>query len=207
MGELEEAVALFVKALRLNPENAPSWAANLAVYYALLGREQEARVSLETFKKSGASLTSMRVMNLYPFKDRTAAERFAEGLLKAGLSGKLNDYLPGFKENQLTGEEVKKLFFGSTTTGQDFTIFGWTGQWSIDCRKNGEFIYNGPAPIRSDIGKTRIEGNTMCMRFQKNFGGIEFGMTVFRNPGGTYEDKDEYFMYSDLGRIIFSLVK
>jgi adenylate cyclase len=207
MGELEEAAALFEKAIRLNPENAPSWAFTLAAYYALLGREQEARASLETSKKSGVAITSIRIMNLIPYKDRAVAERYAEGLLKAGVSGKLTDYLPGFKENQLTGEEVRRLFFGSRTAGKDFAIFGSVGQWSIDCKKNGEFIYNGPAPMSSDIGKTRIEGNTMCMQFQKSFGGIELCMTVFRNPRGTYEAKDEYFMYTDIGWVTFSLVK
>jgi hypothetical protein len=210
MGELEEAAALYEKAIKLNPENAPSFTITLAAYYALLGREQETRALFENSKKAwpaGVPVTLRRVMSVAPFKDRAIADRYAEGFIKAGLSGKLTDYLPGFKENQLTGEEAKRLFFGSTTAGQHFTILVLDGEWSIDCKKNGEFIYRGPGPNFSDTGKTRIEGNTMCMQFQKNFGGIEFCMTVFRNPGGTSKGKEEYFWCSDFGFSTFSLVK
>jgi len=138
-----------------------------------------------------------------PFKDRAVADRYAEGLLKAGLSEKLSDYLPAFKENQLNGEEIKRLFFGATITG----ISGDGQQWWIDRQKNGEFTSRGSGPIFSDTGKSRIEGDMFCSQYQKSFWGVEFCGTVFRYPGGTPVGKDEYFWCSDFGFQTFSLVK
>jgi tetratricopeptide (TPR) repeat protein len=206
MGELEEAAALFEKAMRLNPENAPSWAGWLAVSYALLGREQEARVSFENVKKAwapGVPFNLRYYMYFLPYKDRVIADRFAEGMLKAGIPGKLNDYLPAFKENRLTGAEIKNLFLGSALTG-----IGLDAQqrwWNF--KKNGEFTYRGPKPISSDTGKVRIEGDVMYVQYQKLFGGVEYCMTVFRNPRGTSAGIDEYFSCHDFGVLTYSLVK
>ena len=205
MGELEEAVGLFEKAMRLNPESAPTWARWIASFYGLLERDQEARAALETNKKVwGNRPFSLRIFMYYrPFKDRAVADRYAEGLLKAGLSEKLSDYLPAFKENQLNGEEIKRLFFGATITG----ISGDGQQWWIDRQKNGEFTSRGSGPIFSDTGKSRIEGDMFCSQYQKSFWGVEFCGTVFRYPGGTPVGKDEYFWCSDFGFQTFSAVK
>jgi len=205
MGELEEAVGLFEKAMRLNPESAPTWARWIASFYGLLGRDQEARAALEMNKKVwGNRPFSLRIFMYYrPFKDRAVADRYAQGLLKAGISGKLNDYLPAFKENQLSGEEIKKLLFGSTITG----ISEDGQQWWMDLQKDGKFTSRGPDPIFSDIGKSRIEADMFCSQYQKSFGGVEFCGTVFRYPGGTPEGKDEYFGCSDFGFQTFSLLK
>jgi TolB-like protein len=212
MGELEEAAGLFEKAMRLNPETAPSWGCWLAASYGLLGRNQEARTALETtpLKKAwGDHPYSLRIFMYYhPFKDRAVADRYAEGLLKAGVSGKLNDYLPAFKENQLNGEEIKRLLFGSTITGFDWNWpFGTGQQWWMDNKENGEFTYRALGPISSDTGKSRIEGDMICWQYQKSFGGVEIRGTVFRYPGGTSKGKEEYFWCSDFGFSTFSLVK
>jgi adenylate cyclase len=212
MGELEEAAGLLEKAMRLNPETAPSWGCWLAASYGLLGRDQEARTALETtpLKKAwGDHPYNLRIFMYYhPFKDRPVADRYAEGLLKAGVSGKLSDYLPAFKENQLNGEEIKRLLFGSTITGFDWNWpFGTGQQWWMDNKKNGEFTYRALGPISSDTGKSRIEGDMICWQYQKSFGGVEIRGTVFRYPGGTSKGKEEYFWCSDFGFSTFSLVK
>ena len=50
MGELTEAAALVEKAQKLNPEN--EWIAfDLAAFYGLIGRDQEARTTLNTVRK------------------------------------------------------------------------------------------------------------------------------------------------------------
>jgi hypothetical protein len=142
-------------------------------------------------------------MYYHPFKDREVADRFAKGLLKSGISEKPNDYLPAFKKNQLNGEEIKRLLFGSTITG-----IGLDGQqWWIDRKRNGEFTYRGLGPISSDTGKSRIEGDMFCRQYQESFGGVEIRGTVFRYPEGTSKGKDEYFWCSDFGFETFSLVK
>jgi TolB-like protein/class 3 adenylate cyclase len=219
MGEIAEAATLMEQALRLNPEAAgPS----LAAFYALLGRDQDARATLQMRrKKSGVAPDVSIPMFGMPFRDRAIVDRYAEGLLKAGLAPARisGGYFPAFKENQLTGEEIKSLLLGSRITGIDQD----GQQWWIDRKKNGEFTWRGPAlkdpytqkiisaptPAgpNSDRGKSRIEGDTICHQFEKLYWGLEFCGTVFKNPKGTNESKDEYFFCNDIGFTPFSLVR
>jgi hypothetical protein len=215
MGELQEAVALVEKAIRLNAENFPFGGVfYLLPYYGLLGRDYEARALFETWKKEQEKITGLGTVNLrwfmnsIPFKDRAVADRFVEGLLKAGVPpAKIpGGYFPAFKENQLTGEEIRSLLFGSAITGYDLYL----QQFCMNYKKNGEFTWEGPS-IRggptSDSGKSRIEGDTICWQYPKRTRGVEFCATVFRYPGGSYESKDEYFWVSDFGFSTFSLVR
>jgi hypothetical protein len=172
-------------------------------------------------KKAPAPSDVSVAMFIHPFRDRAVGDRYAEGLLKAGFApAKISGgYFPAFKENQLTAEEIKSLLFGSRITGTD-----WDGQqWWVDRKKDGEFTWRGPAlkdpftqkivsaptlaGLNSDHGKSRIEGDMICHQFQKSYWGLEFCGTVFRNPKGTPEGKDEYFFCNDIGFTPFSLVQ
>jgi len=214
IGELQEATALLEKALTLNPKEEfgiPVW---LAVYYALLGRDQEARALIEIAKKEkidfpvGSAFNLRNFMNPAPFKDRAVAERWAEGLRKAGIppANIPGGYFPTFKENQLTGEEIRSLFFGSKITGYIF----YPQQFWMNYERNGEFTWQGPSALggtSSDSGKSRIEGDMICWQYQKRFWGVEYCGTFFRYPGGSFENKDEYFWCSDFGFSTFSVEK
>jgi adenylate cyclase len=210
MGELEEAVGLYERAMRLNPETAPwAWGGCLAAFYALLGRDQEARSMFETIKKEKFDVPgtyNLRyIMNSAPYKDRAVAERLVAGLRKAGFppANIRGGYFPAFEENRLTGEEIKRLFLGSTINGYIF----YPQQFGVTFQKNGEFIWRGPGSISSDTGKMRIEGDMFCWKFQKKWWGVEYCGTVFRYPGGTPAEKDEFFWCTDLGFSTFSLVR
>jgi adenylate cyclase len=195
MGELAQAATLSEKALRLNPKNV-SMGFQLAAFYGLLGRDQEARAALETVrKKLFVGILQFHMSHFAPFKDRVLADRYAEGLLKAGMSGQPSGYFPAFRENQLTGGEIKTLLFGSTITGMTILGINWRFQYSIEFKKNGEFNWRGANS--SDSGKSRIEGDMICTQYQKNWWGLEDCATVFRNPSGTPENKDQYFFASD----------
>jgi TolB-like protein len=207
MGEIAEAAKLLEQMMRLNSEERGGPMALLAACYSLLGRDQDARAIIDLRRKNPMAGPNVAVsMFGVPFKDRAVADRFADGLIKAGLPpGKIaGGYFPAFKENQLTGEEIKRLNFGSQITGID--PYGqW--QWWLDKKKNGEFTWRGGGPISSDTGKTRIDGDMECTQFQKNLWGLEFCQTVFRNPRGTYEGKDEYFSCTDYGFVPWSVVR
>ncbi|MDH4268428.1 MAG: hypothetical protein OEW45_22605, partial [Deltaproteobacteria bacterium] len=214
MGELEEAVGLVEKAMRLNTENASSWVACLASFYTAVGRDREARALIEALKIEVKEVmipgaVNLRFfMNSTPFKDRIVAERYANGLLKAGVPpAKIpGGYFPAFKENQLTGEEIKSLLFGSATTGYIF----YPQQFWTNYKKNGEVTYDGPSTaggVSSDIGKSRIDGDMICWQYQKRFWGVEYCGTVFRYPGGSYEGKDEYFLCTDFGFSTLSVAR
>jgi adenylate cyclase len=216
MGNLKEAAALIERGLRINPEltRSASW---LMAIYGLLGKGKEARAALEIFKKGrGVEPRIRNIMYFFPFSNPSLADRFAEGLIKAGVPGRPSEYLPAFKENRLNGEEIKRLLFGSTSIGF-FGNYPGGRQWQIDRGRDGRFTWSGPEPIStakdgqerilSDTGKSRIEGDMLCQQFQKRFWGLEFCSTVFRNPKGTEEGKDEYFSFHDFGSVAFSLVR
>jgi TolB-like protein/Flp pilus assembly protein TadD len=204
IGNLEEAASILEKACRLTPE-AKSWTIWLIATFNLLGREKDAQLLFDPWiKATGREPYLPTIMYTFPFKDRAVADRFAEGLIKAGIKAPPWGYFPAFKENQLAGEEIKRLLFGSKITGIDRSD---GQQWWIDRKKNGEFAWRGGGPISSDTGISRIEGDTICMKFQKRLWGLEYCTTVFRNPKGTYESKDEHFLCTDIGFSPFSLVK
>ena len=218
MGNIEEGAALIEKAFRINPDltrSAPwAMAAN-----GLLGKEKEARAALEIYKKGRRAPPRIRnIMYFFPFADRVLSDRFAEGLIKAGVPGQAPENLPGCKENRLNGEEIKQLLFGSTITGfneddprrQQWRIergkdggFTWRGQEAMPFRT----IQNEQEQILSDTGKSWIEGDMICQQGQKRLGGQEFCSTAFRNPRGTEKGKDEYFLFDDFGSVAFSRVR
>jgi len=206
MGNLEEAANLIEKAIGINPEltGVSCW---LAAIYGLLGREEEASAALKAhLKVTRWSVTPPRlpqIIHFFPFKDRGVADQFAAGLVRAGIPRPSPEFVPPCKEKQLTGEEIKKFLFGSKITG-----ITWDGrQWWIERKKDGETTWRGPGAISSDTGKSWIEGDLLCTQFQKNFWGLEYCLTVFRNPGGTYERKDEYLNCTDFGFATWSKVR
>ncbi len=196
MGQYEEAVSFCEKALENNPKASPI-VAILAAAYGQLGREPEARAALERHLKGwikgwGRKPSLPELMYFWPLKTEHA-DRFAEGLLKAGLPGKPGGYYRISEKRKLTGEEIRSLFFGKKTTG-----FSGKHQWEINRTKDGEatYLWNSK-PFGS--GKSWIEGNVLCNQFEKLFGGLSYCMDVYRNPEGTPEEKNEYVILDDKG--------
>jgi len=222
MGQLEEAVTSIEKACRLNPDRL-GMEATLAAAYAHLGLDQRARTALDNYRKGCfGPLTLREVMYFYPFKHSEVAQRFADGLLKAGLPGKPSGYYKIYEENKLTGEEIRELVFGRTTTG----ITPWTGlPWWVDLTSDGKGTHrqsplpfpkgDSPADLwrrgyaelatRFKTGKSWIEGDLLCSQWETTYEGLKYCSTVFRNAEGTPEMKDEYLKINDFGIIPFSM--
>jgi hypothetical protein len=138
-----------------------------------------------------------------PFRDRAVGEKYAESLLKAGLpSGRLaGGYFPAYKENQLTGEEIRRELFG-----KKIIWFSPDGQeWWLDRDKNGDYTVKVPDGL--DRGKTRIDGNMSCVQAEKGWGRMENCATVFRNPKGAYERRNEFLSIADWGFMFFSIAR
>jgi parallel beta-helix repeat protein len=53
-------------------------------------------------------------------------------------------------------------------------------EFRMNYKKNGEVTYEG---TRSDIGKSRIDGDLICWQYPKISWGVEFCGSVFREPG------------------------
>jgi len=200
MEQLKESVTLIKRGLKFNPEAHVMYSL-LAAAYGNLGREQEARSSLDNFMKKLPFPIDLRMlMYMFPFKDPEVAERVADGLLKAGLAGEPSGFYKISEKNRLTGEEIRELVFGRTVTGFD----PFTGmQWWIDRTKEGKSNRRGTM-FGSDSGKSWIEGDMLCEQWQKSLLGVKYCAPIFRNPEGKPGDKDEYIMIVDMGFFTWS---
>ena len=163
--------------------------------YGIQGRNEEARTAYEIFLKNRMSpVRGLKdIMPYFPFADAKKLDSFAAALIKAGVPGNPTDYDRILKENRISGQEVKSLLFGRKITGISIVTgeqFWW--EWT----KSGEFKF-----IRGsyqDTGKSWVEGHAFFVQFEKQFGGFPLGMTIFRNPDGSRESKNEYFMVTEM---------
>ena len=198
MEQFQETVNLIERALKLNPERT-GWGGILAAAYGHLDRDQEARAALDIYRKGwgelAANLNLQLVMYFFPYKNAEDADRFADGLLKAGLPGKSSGYYKVSEEHKLTGEEIKSLFFGHT-----LALIGISRkqQYWIDRTKDGKATFRLESKLLGN-GKSWVEGDELCNQWQekKLYDGLKYCMNVFRNPEGTPEEKNEYFLVTD----------
>ncbi len=141
-------------------------------------------------------------MTQWPLKDLQTAERFAEGLIKAGLPGEPSGFYKISAKNRLTGEEIRELFFGRKVTG--FTLA--TGkQWRIERSQDGKSaIRDGD---NADTGKSWIEEDMLCDQWDNLYESLKDCWVVYRNPEGTPEKNDEYLGAPGYGIYPFSRVE
>jgi adenylate cyclase len=176
----------------------------LVVLYAHTGRINEARDMLEKGTKGWpATMKNVRfVMTLFSIGDHKVAKRFADGFVKAGLSGKPSGFYKIFQENRLTEKEIEKLFFGRKVSGSTLA----TGrQWRIERGKDGKAtIHDGE---RSDAGKSWIEEDMLCDQWNNLYEGLKDRWVVYRNPEGTPKSHDEYLGVPGYGIFPFSPVE
>lgn len=178
--------------------------ATVSINLAQVGRIEEARAMLGgRTKKWPDSMKNVRwFMTNYTLKDLQALERMAEGLIKAGLPGEPSGFYKISKENRLTGNEIRKLFFGRKVVGSNMI----TGkQWSIERSEDGK------ATVRdgkeSDTGKSWIEEDMLCDQWDNLYEGLKDCWIVYRNPEGTPENNDEYLGAPGYGIYPFSPVE
>ncbi len=196
-GNLEESLQNLERAKRLNPELSGSIAATESIIYGIQGRGKEARTSYQNYVNSRQH--PVRNLNdillFFPFKDPKKLDLIAEALIKAGAPGKPTDYYRIVKENRLNGQEVRSLLLGHKITGISMSTgkqIWW--EWTT----SGDFKITG---AYQDIGKSWAEGDVFFIQFEKYFGGLPYGTIIYRNPDGSMEGQNQYFMVSDIGSI------
>ncbi|MDF1555375.1 MAG: tetratricopeptide repeat protein, partial [Deferrisomatales bacterium] len=197
-GNLQESLQVLERATRINPELAGSAALSQSIIYGIQGRDEEARTAYELFVKS--RISPVRNLNsillFFPFSDPKKLVPIAEALIKAGVPGKSNEYFKISKENRINGQEVKSILFGRKIIGTSFSTgkpLWW--EWA----ENGEFEIDAGA--FKDTGESWVEGDVFFTQFKKMFGGLPYASTIYRNPDGSKESKDQYLMASDVGSI------
>jgi adenylate cyclase len=176
----------------------------LGMLYAQVDRVQEAQtIFAEGLKGFPASLANVRwFMSNWSIEDSQLMERFAEGYIKAGLPGESGGFYKISKENRLSSEEIKKLFFGRKVSG--FTLTSGK-KWQVERSKDGKAkILSGDD---SDSGKSWIEEDMLCNQWDNLYEGLKDCWVIYRNPGGTPENNDEYIGAPGYGLYLFSLVE
>jgi tetratricopeptide (TPR) repeat protein len=203
MGEWEKAVTAFEEALKLNPEtyNAAVW---LAAVCAHLGRDEEAKAAakIAISRRLPPFVFPPRViMYRLIYKDRGLAHYVLEGLQKAGVVGTGPEYIHVSEEGQVTGEDLKTLFYPSRVSG-----LGPNGsQWSQEVTKDGKVTFRSASLAEGvDTGRSWLEGNKIWFQFQKYMYGMPYCLTAFKNPRGTPQGKDEYVVFTDFSTSTFS---
>jgi tetratricopeptide (TPR) repeat protein len=185
-GRYEEAIPFLEKAIKFRP-NAKNVYRVLSVAYANVGRTQEARPMLDKGTEGWpAAMKNLRwYMNMAVQKE--FRDRYAEGVLKAGMPGEPSGYYKISTERKLTGAEIRKLFFGRKVTGFDPLT---QKPWWIERSKDGKSTIRGSEG--SDSGKSWIEDDMLCDQWDKLSEGLKDCWVVYRNPEGTPEKNDEY---------------
>ena len=84
MGQYQEAITQYKKALRIAPNNIIAHIA-LAGTYSLLGRNEEARAEAEEVLRLNPKFSLESYAKMLPFKNQAQTDRFVEALRKAGL--------------------------------------------------------------------------------------------------------------------------
>ena len=193
MGQFQEAVTILEKVRSLNPNNL-GYLSGYAVAYGHLGRGEEGRKLIEhVYESGGYKFPDLKfIMAYYPFKRLKDADLFAEGFLKAGVQGKPSEYYKIFRENRLTGEEIKKVIhFGQDRAVRYHGKGGWTEHYTAEERVSIKHFSEGIARIKDDM---------ICKLWDglKDFNAWTCN-EIYRNPEGTPELNNEYICVTDIG--------
>jgi len=205
MGNLEEAITNLEKGLSLNPK-LNNFSCFLAASHALLGHDIEAKKALADYLRMFSKGFPLSIQFLYaawPFKDSKVFDRFAQGLVKAGLRGDAKNYYKLSEEHRLSGQEIRELLFGKTSSGYVWGIKALKYSYDISDDGEVEYSYKG----KTYTGKAWIEDENICLLREKYLGGLKSCEEVYRNPEGDALTKTEYFRVTDYGLFLFSVEK
>jgi TolB-like protein len=196
MGDLQKAATMTERAINHNPKILDHYEL-LSAIYALLDRIQDAQVAFEKGLKAWtwgifpANLTTL--MSIFPFKDRQVADRYADGLVKAGWPGQPAGYYKIYEENRLSGEEIRNL-----VSSQEITVYEFNQTFWINHRENGKLIDIS----RAREGKWWIEADMLCYQLESgNLSGKIKGLTdcgeIYRNTDSLPGSKKQYLHVKD----------
>ena len=201
MGEWQEAVTAIEKAMKVNPELV-LFGTILGSAYAHLGRDTEAKAAYQAYFER-----PYFDMYIWPFRDRRVSDSFLEGLQKAGVPAIRIEWSRIYQvstEDQLTGPDLRAFYYSSKTTGYSQGGMDWT----LEIAKDGTAIFEERTlPGGKDTGKSWLEDDKLWLQFQKYYSGKAYCSTIFRNPKGTPEGKNEYISFNDVWPTRFSRIR
>lgn len=200
-GNLSEALT-FIERARAHNTGQYRYAAVQAASLAELGRIEEAKTILEHYRSGNVSYTTVAwTMLNWPFADPVVASRFADALVKAGLQTSSDRYYTVAATDRLTDSEIKPLVAGMTMLGIDRGPIGLEDTFEVTRDDNAQIIRQGFLTYFTD-GESRIENDLLCDPWW-DFG--QYCVAVYRNPGGTSKNRDEFVFFTLTGVFTFSV--
>jgi hypothetical protein len=135
-------------------------------------------------------------MSSFFIEDRKVADRYADGLAKAGWPGQPTQYYKIYEENRLTGEEIRSL-----VSGQEITIDEFGRTYWIDHSEKGRI---------KDLSRLRegswwIEDDILCYKLESNpaekdlprLKGLDNCGEIYRNPDSVPGSGKQYLYVKD----------
>ena len=203
LGNYEEALALAERARQYNPSTT-SIGGILAILYAQLSRQKEAKEAFAFYKKGWPAdhpPTIPLVMMFYSFTDPKISAIIVEALLKAGLPPEPSEYYKPWMLEKLREKEIKNLLLSKTISGMGlFSSKQWW--WMIDA--DGAFKTRGGGFGDKD-GSLWIEDDLLCSNIPKMTRGLILKGAICRNKEGVKEKHNEYLLAAIWGLMPFSL--
>lgn len=202
LGDLQKAATMTERAIDHNPTIAGRYE-SLSAIYALLGRIQDAQVAHDEslkawdFGRFPADLTT--IMSSFLVKDRQVADRYADGLIKAGWLGSPSEYYKIFEENRLTGEEIRNLVLGQEITIHEFDRIYWIDHSIKGRAKDISRLREGKWWIEDDMLCYQMESGTV--KDLKDCG------EIYQNPDSSPGSEKQYLYVTDFSIIALTTEK
>jgi tetratricopeptide (TPR) repeat protein len=192
MGDLQKAATMIERAIKYNPTTFGRYE-SLSAIYALLGRNQDAQAAYKKALKAWAPnripAYLITLMSHFPVRDRQVADRYADGLVKAGFPGQPSEYYKIYEENRLTGEEIRNL-----VSGQEITVYENNQEFWIDHNENGRLVNISWARE----GRWWIEADMLCYQMESGkLKGLNDCGEIYRNTDAMPGSKEQYFHVKD----------
>ena len=195
-GQLKEAASMIERALTHNPK-LPRPAPILPAALAQLGLESRAKRALEDFKKNWPFSFGFRsVMFNFPFQDPVVLDRFTNGIRKAGLIAPKFTFYKFLPTYMLDEDEIGELLFGRKL---EYVRYLLGSSNLVERTEDGKAIIRPPWETSGriyDNGQSWIEDGMICDQWEIIYLGSKNCLSVFRNPDGSPEMKNEYIAVS-----------
>jgi adenylate cyclase len=159
----------------------------LAMAYAMLGRQKEARAQIDGLIEQDPYSSLALYKKLYEHhRSHEDLEFRIEALRRAGLPEWPFGY-EGKLEDRLDATALEEISSGHTWTGWDLAR---NNSFVQEFGPGGTIVYGGPTTLMS--GTTHVQGDMLCMQTEAiNMGRVYCGY-VYRNPEGTPAESNEF---------------
>jgi adenylate cyclase len=159
----------------------------LAMAYAMLGRQKEARAQIDGLLEQDPFNSLAYYKILYQHHKRAEDLDFrVDALRRAGLPEWPFGY-EGKPENRLDAAALEEITTGHTWAGWDL---GRNNSFIQEFGPGGTVVYGSPTTLMS--GSTHVQGDMLCMQTELIILGRVVCGYVYRNPEGTTAESNEF---------------